>query len=827
MKKLFFTMLGVCAMLCATSCSDETIVSSVEGESMVEFTVELTDGSDASRAISDGLTVEQLYCEVYSMAGTEPARLYDLDQYVEKMDETVNADGLKVKTATIRMALVKGQAYNVLFWAQAPGAYNLDENEDGKTDLRNIRVAPTTANTESKDAFTAVYKTEKVTGPIKETIVLTRPFAQINFGTTIEDYNDALKAGIDFGTASKELAGKKLASKIVASHGATVYDALTETSKDDGEGLTFGWAEVKTMVENEVLNVGGVAYKYLATAYMLVPGGKESNVSDVTMEIETGLNENITLFVPFAPVQRNYRTNVLGNLLTNTADFTVIVDPNYNTPDNNIGIDQTINVSTAAELQAAIDAAVLGNNIITFDADITAETIIVPQNEGINIVINGADHKFDGKMEIHGKSSFTTNTDLTISDINFETSTSGRVFIWSDDQNAPVRYAHNVTIKGCTFTATGEAVHTAVGAKFRQAKDIQMIDCTATDMHTIFQSESCGNDGTITVDNVTTVNCKNSVSFNNTQNAIIANSKLQSVGVDGYGVRVKGENAGYGLTVNNCEISAFVPVLVRNMIAKGYNIAFEGNNTLTTDNAYQVVISNTDYSLDKNGNLLPLVHPTGEYTLTGAEEMVVYPRDIVVFADKAAAENGQALYNAVNAAANGAVVYLQGGDYELKDNSNNRFSDKSFSLVGLGNVNVKVNTKGLVFNANEDNGTTVNVKNVTIESGSQAVYAKGYATVNLYDVVCKTATGAAILLCSADVQKNGADVVVNAYNVTVDEGDVVYLNANPCSTIQGDIVSYAHFNYEGGNITTCAPQDITRSTGSNLFVNGVALPAYE
>ena len=328
MKKLFLTMLGVCAMLCSTSCSDEEIVvASSESEAMVELTVALNDGSDASRAISDGKTVDWVYYEVFTHLknadGTDAWKSMSALK-----DSTVLLGGTEGnKYANISLALVKGQSYDVVFWASKQGVYNT-------ANLRTITVAGdgSLANDERKDAFTAVYRTSKVTGPIKETIKLTRPFAQINFGTTVDDYTFALKAGVDFGATSTEIEGT-LASKIVASHGATVYDALTEKSTDDGQELTFGWTSVKTMVEGEVLKVGDVNYKYLATAYMLVPGGKESNVSDVEMEIETGLNENIILSVPTAPVQRNYRTNILGNLLTNQADFTIIVDPIYNEPD--------------------------------------------------------------------------------------------------------------------------------------------------------------------------------------------------------------------------------------------------------------------------------------------------------------------------------------------------------------------------------------------------------------------------------------------------------------------------------------------------------------
>lgn len=312
MKKLIFSVLGIVGMLCSTSCSDESIVQDVKGDQTVQFTVELNDGSDASRAISDGQTVDRVYYEVYTSASGKPVSLGEL-----KGDKALEAGTTATggnKYATIQLALIKGQTYDIVFWAQSGDAYNTGN-------LSAITIPATTANNEKKDAFTAV-KNVTVNGPIKETIKLTRPFAQVNFGTL--DVEKATAAGITFSE-----------SQIVVSNAATSYNALTKQAGEGGE-VTFGWASNVDNIAKENLEVNGENYKYLATAYVLVPGGDTQQLSDLTMEIKTGLNENITLNVPNAPVQRNYRTNVLGNLLTNQAEFNIVVDPIYNTPDNNI-----------------------------------------------------------------------------------------------------------------------------------------------------------------------------------------------------------------------------------------------------------------------------------------------------------------------------------------------------------------------------------------------------------------------------------------------------------------------------------------------------------
>lgn len=128
----------------------------------------------------------------------------------------------------------------------------------------------------------------------------------------------------------------------------------------------------------------------------------------------------------------------------------------------------------------------------------------------------------------------------------------------------------------------------------------------------------------------------------------------------------------------------------------------------------------------------------------------------------------------------------------------------------------------------EGEESVVNIRNITINSGTQAVYAKEYVTVNLYDVTCKTDGTVAILIDTANPGKDGVKSTVNAYNVTIDNGDTVEFCALPCTSVNApNCVSYTYFNYEGGNIGVCKPQSIALSTGSNMFVNGVALPAHQ
>ena len=117
------------------------------------------------------------------------------------------------------------------------------------------------------------------------------------------------------------------------------------------------------MVDNE-LEVNGSKYEYLATAYVLVPRDDKQNLADLEMELQTGLNENIKLKVPAAPIQRNYRTNVLGNLLTNQTDFTVEINADFYTPDNELTKVVVDSVSYTNFREAVAKALELNKSVI-------------------------------------------------------------------------------------------------------------------------------------------------------------------------------------------------------------------------------------------------------------------------------------------------------------------------------------------------------------------------------------------------------------------------------------------------------------------------------
>ena len=349
--------------LFAVGCNKEQVTEVSDGQMVdVTFTAALP-GEMATKALGDGQTAKNLYVSVYEN---------DADKtHLRDLDKTATFTDLKTQ---VKFSLVKGKTYNFVFWAQAEGApYDV-------TDLKNIKVKDYTtgANDEKRDAFYATRKELKVNGALTETIKLYRPFAQVNFATA--DYADAMKAGFN-----------PAVSSFTASEAATTFDTFAEEGKDKVEV-----ALTETEIPADVLKtLDGETYTRLAMNY-LIPVGKqgESHNIDVAATFKANNGEAVTVSAPNAPVQNNYRTNILGNLLTSQVIFNVEIVPIFNEPDNDIDL---VNIKNESSLRALF--ATGGEAKLAADVDITvSKSIFLGEGKEVTLDLNG--HKISNSVDL-------------------------------------------------------------------------------------------------------------------------------------------------------------------------------------------------------------------------------------------------------------------------------------------------------------------------------------------------------------------------------------------------------------------------------------------
>ena len=283
-------------MLFATSCQNDQGFDTTVGEtSTVTFAVETPE--IATRAYSDGLTATHLQYAVYDANGNE---LTDLTV----TDATING------STTVNLQLTTGNEYSVIFWAAAPNApYAVDFD----TKTMTVDYTNAASNDEARDAFYK-YHTFTVTGAQTETIELRRPFAQLNIGTA--DYAASASAGY---TPTQ--------SSVVVKN---IYKTLNLATGVVGEPaeITFSSANIPS---GETFPV--VGYEYLAMNYLLVAADK--GVIEIEFTYTDGTNAK-TRTVGSVPVQRNYRTNIYGSILTSVVGFDVIIKPDYNEPNYDV-----------------------------------------------------------------------------------------------------------------------------------------------------------------------------------------------------------------------------------------------------------------------------------------------------------------------------------------------------------------------------------------------------------------------------------------------------------------------------------------------------------
>lgn len=384
--KTFKYLAAAALTMLAVSCNKEQVTEVSDGQMVdVTFTAALP-GEMATKALGDGQTAKTLYVSVYEN-DTEKTHLGDLDK-------TATFTDLKTQ---VTFSLVKGKTYNFVFWAQAEGAtcYDID-------DLKNIKISyeGAVANDENRDAFYATRKELKVNGALTETIKLYRPFAQVNFGTA--DLFDAAAAG--FIPAQ---------SAFTATDVANVFDTFNAEGKVEGpatDKVTFAKAEIPGGGETLVTK-DGTKYLWMTMNYIL-PVGKqgEKHISNVTAEFIPENGDPITASAPQAPVQNNYRTNILGNLLTSQVIFNVEIVPIFNEPDNDIDL---VNIKNAESLKALV--ATGGSAKLVDDIEINYP-LVLSGNTDVVIDLNG--HSIVNKTQVNGNYTVvfnvTGNSHLTI-----------------------------------------------------------------------------------------------------------------------------------------------------------------------------------------------------------------------------------------------------------------------------------------------------------------------------------------------------------------------------------------------------------------------------
>ena len=766
MKKIFSVVMA--AVLLMTGCVKENIShNGNEGKVQVTFTATLPMQVEISRAGQAGEIDEIVYV------------VYNNETPMKKLTEgTLTVTN---KTANLNLDLIKGETYNVAFWAAANSVYTF--NKDAATveaDYSNVL-----SNDETLDAFYAVVPDMTISGPVTQQVKLSCPFAQINLGAPEQEFDNA------------ELLGVEVKKSQVTFTGVANQLDLFSGEVSGSADVTFKMNTLPT----EVLTVNAVPYKYVAFNYVFAG---DTGVADLTYTLAGDSKELASNTVPAVNFKRNYRTNIIGRLITGTAGFDITIEPG-DLPDYDNVFYQT--VSSASGLQEALDAATDGATIkLTANVDYGVVYLGRPTKSN-NTVMTCETHNFTttdaaafkahlGDGAYHTTPKYTTTLkNVTIIGAEGATiaglvATSGHTYgtnvhdyVLDVDKSGSVYYCtlhmenikfqnvaftgkidintsdaestyNGVTFEGCTFTTGGTA--SSNGAAIRYYNE------SATNGHV----------KNIVVKDCKFNNCYQGVYVQNVNGVTVADNELDTTGHNAVGVQ--GTCDLKAVVITNNEFKNIGDRVIRfNNVGADSQITIQHNTATNSGDDAGEVIKATSIAAGVTTNV-------GYNNWNGG--VVVNPElrdtavEVATAAELAAALSNSAVKEV--AFANDITVDKWIMFSETKN-------------VGNGNI-ITVEMNGLKIYGN---GHTLTVNSIE-SAGNGNLLFDDASNLNIYDLtINRNCGGGAIGLKSGVI--SGVNFVGGGYGIHPGAGEVLIENCT-FATADGDAV---YFEQERDNLT--------------------------
>lgn len=365
MNRTVYYALAIAGLTAISSCTSSDIpgeVNNSENENVtfkIQVPTSLGTRAEGLQALGDGIPADltTLDYTVYKIEG--PAESKKATKVYSQSNTAFQANDTE---AFINISLLKNATYQVVFCAYNSSNGGFITYTDGTVTIDYTKAV---ANNKDQDMFVGKSTEFTVSGPSTQTVSLTRPFAQLNWGSSdIMDgvFNDKREVMTATVTVSSGMLYKKL-------------DILTgEVSEPvgtkEGEGGAFpdyslpvvNIKDIPAAQENNqigfpVANTTDTEkpYHLIAMNYLLVAppqaasqaegeeGNDEQNTASGTGSISitiTNVNDSetdkdVTITVENAPLVQNHRTNIYGALLTTKGTFNLQIDKSFaNSTDN-------------------------------------------------------------------------------------------------------------------------------------------------------------------------------------------------------------------------------------------------------------------------------------------------------------------------------------------------------------------------------------------------------------------------------------------------------------------------------------------------------------
>ena len=315
MKKTVFILFA--AALAFAGCNKSVEVGTSETVSAsfqisTEMTTKATLDGDGQ-----GVNVNRFIMEVWHVTGSGASQVSELYTRQVKYGTQITA-GTNISNpakTNFTVSLVKGQDYDLLFWADKGDDQGADVYYN-TSDLHNVVLGAYTGNDDRRDAFSQCVTLINVTSDPSTSVQLERPFAQLNIIT--QDIDD-----IEANSGTVKVVPDAIS---VAFTAPTVFNVKTQEASAS--------AAFTSNVAPYYSTVGSQTEHYTLSMDYILASKNQQDIKDVTLTAMKNSAVLNTQTFSNIPLQRNYRTNIKGNLLTTTGVFTVETAPAWTSPEN-------------------------------------------------------------------------------------------------------------------------------------------------------------------------------------------------------------------------------------------------------------------------------------------------------------------------------------------------------------------------------------------------------------------------------------------------------------------------------------------------------------
>lgn len=302
MKKLFLAVAAL-AML-ATSCTKDDVTGLKGDKSLVSFEVSaptIGTRADAYDIYGKGFEVERLHYAAY-LKGSDKVL------FTKCINNAFEGEALS--NSSVELKLVNDQWYDIIFWADDLNSPYVFDPATKSVSIDASKLSQLKSQDETLDGFFGQL-TFEVKGPKVERVELTRPFAQLNIATA--DIEAAKTAGVTIDDAAT--------TAVTVSGVYTSFNLLTKLPLGEPTSVTFGAAP---KAQGQIVQNVDKPYDMLAMNYLLV---NDRKLVDVTFDVQAAAGQKVNRVFQNVPVERNFRTNILGNLFTDNIGFEVVINP--------------------------------------------------------------------------------------------------------------------------------------------------------------------------------------------------------------------------------------------------------------------------------------------------------------------------------------------------------------------------------------------------------------------------------------------------------------------------------------------------------------------